>query len=90
MTIREILKKHYTSLLAKCRDTKAINGKTELDLLGDICITAINKFKEKDITEEEGIDYLNKTLASEKFFQYKRIDDTVTYTDNIEGYARNI
>ena len=57
MKIREIIDEHYKDFLYVCTN-KAINGEDEFDVLDNCCITAIRKFDEKDIDEQEGLDYL--------------------------------
>lgn len=84
MNIRDIIQKHYDKLYRKCvSHNKVISqGRTPEDLLNDVCFTAIRKFGDTDIIEEEGLIYLKKTLYNENIFQYKRIkNEIVIYTD---------
>ena len=85
MTINEILSKHYDELHAYCTADKVISlSKTEEDILQDVCVTAIRKFKDKDISEEEGMDYLKLTLYNEQHFQKSRIKkDILRFVDDI-------
>lgn len=77
-TIRQIIAEHYNELLGQCTSDKVISqGRTEFDILQDICITAIRKFKESEIEEEEGYSYLKKTLFTEKHFQRKRLKNEI-------------
>ena len=67
-------------------------NRTPEDLLNDVCLTALRKFKDKDIEEQEGLDYLKKTLYTESIFQYNRIkNEIVIFTDEIpeKGYNQN-
>ncbi len=86
MTIGEIIDRHYAELAEGCHCDKVIShAKTECDILQDVCVTALRKYKEKEIEEEEGLAYLRKTLYTEKHFQRKRIvSEIVSYTDNLE------
>lgn len=73
MTIKEIISKHYDELHGFCSDDKVISlSKTEEDILQDVCMTAMRKFKDNIITEEEGMDYLKLTLWEEQHFQVPR------------------
>lgn len=90
MTINQIITKYYKDLQSLCKDDVAVSkGKTEYDLLNDVCLTAMRKFKESEITEDDGKEYLYKTLIREKHFQYKRIDKRIIFTDNLEKYISN-
>ena len=84
-TIRQVINNHYNELLGQCSTDKVISqGRTEFDILQDVCITAMRKFKEKDIDEEEGYSYLKKTLFTEKHFQYSRLkNEIVIYLDDL-------
>lgn len=89
MTIREVIDKHYQELLDECSCDKVISqGRTECDILQDVCITAMRKFKEKEIDEDEGLSYLKKTLFTEMHFQFARKKgEIIIYTDNIQDIA---
>ena len=90
MTINQIITKYYKELQSLCKDDVAVaNGKTEYDLLNDVCLTALRKYKNTEITEDAGKEYLYKTLIREKHFQYKRIDNRIIFTDNLESYISN-
>lgn len=87
-TIRQVISKHYAELKSKCSCDKVISqGRTECDILQDICITAMRKYKDNEIDENEGYEYLKKTLFTEKHFQHKRLkSEIVIYVDNIQDY----
>lgn len=91
MTIKEIISKHYDELHGYCTADKVISlSKTEEDILQDVCITAMKKFKEMDITEKEGMDYLKLTLYNEQLFQKARLKkDKLTFVENIESYDKD-
>jgi hypothetical protein len=74
MTIREVVTKHYCELLSKCTktDIALYAGRTSEDLLGDAVLTAINKFGDAQIEEQDGYDYLRKTFLESCFFAYKK------------------
>lgn len=73
MTINEIISKHYDELHKFCSADKVISlSKTEEDILQDVCVTAMRKFKNDNITELEGMDYLKLTLWNEQHFQISR------------------
>ena len=85
-TINEIITKNFESLLSKCNCDKVISeGKTDCDLLQDVCIRALRKFKEKEIDDDYGLNYLSMSLRAAMFFQKKRIgSDIISYVDNVE------
>lgn len=84
-TIKDIITKHYNELLAQCTCDKVISqGRTECDILQDVCVTAMRKYKDKLIEEEEGYSYLKRTLFTEKHFQYNRLkSEIVIYMDDL-------
>ena len=87
MKIYDILNRHYEELLSTCTGNKVISqGLTEFDILQDICIRAMKKYKETEIEEEEGYVYLKKSLNALKFFQKKRIgSEIITFVDDISS-----
>lgn len=73
MLITEILAKHYASLRKLVSGELVISqGRTTEDILQDVCITAMRKYKDSRIPEEEGLSYLKKTLFSEMHFSWNR------------------
>lgn len=73
MTIADILTKHYKSLKNEVNGELVISqSRTTEDILQDVCITALRKYGDSDITEEEGLTYLKKTLFSEMHFSWNR------------------
>ena len=88
MTIREIISNHYDELHSYCSADKVISlSKTEEDILQDVLVTAMRKFKDKDISENEGMDYLKLTLYNEQHFQMARKKkDKVIFVENIDDY----
>ena len=73
MTIADILTKHYKSLKNEVNGEQVISqSRTTEDILQDVCITALRKYGDSDITEEEGLTYLKKTLFSEMHFSWNR------------------
>ena len=91
MNIRKIIEQHYDELHQFCSSDVVISlSKTEEDILHDVCVTAIRKFKDKDISEKEGMDYLKLTLYNEQHFQKSRIKKDILrfvdyVDDNIDG-----
>ena len=73
MTISDIITKHYDTLKKEVNGEKVIShSKTSEDILQDVCLTALRKYKNTDISEEEGLTYLKKTLFTEKHFSWNR------------------
>lgn len=92
MTINDLLQKYYYALKAKCHnDDKAISmGRTSEDVLQDVCLTALRKYKQKPINEKEALEYVEKTLWFELKFQPNRIDTRITFMDNLTSVDRGI
>jgi hypothetical protein len=90
MTIKEIISKHYDELHGYCTGDKVISlSKTEEDILQDVCVTAMKKFKEKDIEESVGMDYLKLTLYNEQLFQCARKKkDKLVLVESIDDYDK--
>ena len=88
MTIKSIIETHYNYLHNFCTADKVISlSKTEEDILHDVLITAMRKFKDKDITEAEGMSYLKLTLYNEQLMQTRRIcKDKLVFVENISEY----
>ena len=74
MRMSEIISKHYEELLGRCTktDIAIYGGKTSEDLLGESVLTALNKFREEEIEEEAGYEYLKKTFLEACLFAYKK------------------
>lgn len=89
MTINDIITRHYDELRAKVNAEVVVSlGRTGEDILQDVCITAMRKFRDKQIDEDEGLSYLKKTLFTEQHFQLARLKrEIVIYTDSIEDIA---
>ena len=93
MTISEIINKHYSNLKTYCKNDDVVIslGRTSEDILQDVCMTACRKFKENDISEEDGISYLKKTLFTELHFQYPRKKgEILLFTDTLPDIAGGI
>ena len=91
MTISDIIEKHYDTLKKEVNGEKVIShSKTSEDILQDVCLTALRKYKNTDISEEEGLTYLKKTLFTEKHFSWNRKKtDILVYMDNIPDIKNN-
>ena len=84
-TISDIISKHYNTLKKEVNGEMVISqGRTTEDILQDVCITAIRKYKDNNITEEEGLTYLKKTLFTEKHFSWNRKkNEILVFTENL-------
>jgi len=85
MNIRKVIELHYDELHEFCSSDVVISqSRTEEDILQDVLITAMRKFKNKEIEEDDGMSYLKKTLWNEQHFQMARKKkDKIIYTDNL-------
>ena len=86
MTIQEVITKNYEELKSMCRRTDVVVSchRTSEDVFQDVIVMALNKFKDKYITEKEGMDYLRKSLAMEFYFQYNKIDSKEVFLDELK------
>lgn len=85
MKISEIIENNYSALHKEVNGELVISqGRTTEDILQDVCITALRKYKDSDITEEEGLSYLKKTLFTEKHFSWNRKkNEIIVFTDSL-------
>lgn len=85
MTISEILNRHYNTLKKEVNGELVISqGRTTEDILQDVCLTALRKFKDNKISEEEGLNYLKKTLFTEMHFSWNRKKgDILVFVDEL-------
>ena len=91
MTISDIITKHYDTLKKEVNGELVIShSKTSEDILQDVCLTALRKYKNTDISEEEGLTYLKKTLFTEKHFSWNRKKtDILVYMADIPDIKNN-
>ena len=91
MTISDIITKHYDTLKKEVNGELVIShSKTSEDILQDVCLTALRKYKNTDISEEEGLFYLKKTLFTEKHFSWNRKKtDILVYMADIPDIKNN-
>ena len=83
MTIGEIITKHFMEFSGMVRNTDTVveEGNTYEDIFDDVMLTSLKKFK-GDVSEQEGYDYIKKTLLLEFFFSKKRKSrDILVFTD---------
>lgn len=91
MTINDIITKHYHTLHKEVNGDLVISqGRTTEDILQDVCLTAIRKFRDSKISEEDGLNYLKKTLFTEMHFSWNRKKgEMLIFTDNLPDIADN-
>lgn len=85
MRISDIISKHYNTLHKEVNGELVISqSRTTEDILQDVCLTAMRKYKNQDIEEEEGLSYLKKTLFTEKHFSWSRKkNEIIVFTDTL-------
>lgn len=94
MLINDIITNNYDKLkkLSVHTPDKVISfSLTQEDILHRVFVMAINKFGNNDITEEEGLSYIKKTLFNENKFQYHRKkNDTLVLMECLpdKGYSQ--
>ena len=91
MTISDIITKHYDTLKKEVNGELVIShSKTSEDILQDVCLTALRKYKNTDISEEEGVSYLKKTRCTEKHFSWNRKKtDIMVYMADVPDIKNN-
>ena len=92
MTINDVISKYYYTLKAKCHnDDRVISmGRTSEDVLNDVCVTALRKYRKDNIDEQTALVYLQKTLFFELKFQQNRVDTRMTFLDDLTSVDRGI
>ena len=91
-SINDVISNNYDKLHRMCRHiTPAIDGNDEEDVFVEILMRTIRKYRDaKDIDEQEVINYIEKTYASENYYRKRRKPKvSLVFTDNIEGYGQN-
>ena len=76
MTIREIVAKHFDEFKGMVRnpDRAIENGNTMEDIFMSAILTSLKKYKPDDeVDEDEGYEYVKKTILSEFLFCWKRV-----------------
>lgn len=85
MKIGDVITKYFDQLHNEVNGELVISqGRTTEDIFQDVCITAIRKYKDSDVDEEEAINYLKKTLFTEMHFSWNRKKgEIITFTDSL-------
>ena len=86
MKISEVIERNYKYLqgFLKRRDIVLGRHQTSDDVFQNVMVMALNKYKERDVDESEGLSYLRKSLAMELKFQYKKIDNKELYIEDTD------
>ena len=86
MKVRECLEKYYPVLCSTCRNLEQViyDSKTCEDILNDIIISAIRKYADKDMDEEELFQNIKKQFLLELKFSWKRRGaEKLVYFENL-------
>lgn len=88
MNVNDVITKHYDELHKYVSNNVVISlSNTEEDILHNVLITAMNKYKNDEVEEAECLSYIKKTLYYEqKFQQKKKSKDLHIYMDDISVY----
>lgn len=88
MNVNDVITKHYDELHKYVSNNVVISlSNTEEDILHNVLITAMNKYKNDEVEEAECLAYIKKTLYYEqKFQQKKKSKDLHIYMDDISAY----
>ena len=84
MRIAEVIEKHYPTFRKMCKRKHTVLNEhlTSEDILQNVMLMAVNKFKDKEISEDEGYDYIKRSLAMELFFNKKKVNDIETLIED--------
>lgn len=84
MTIDETITKHYSELQERAKKHNSNSKILEADeVLDNVLITAINKFRKTKATEEEMLQYIWRTMYMESKFLPKRELETFVPLDDL-------
>lgn len=85
MKVGDVITKYFDQLHNEVNGELVISqGRTTEDIFQDVCITAIRKYKDSDVDEEEALNYLKKTLFTEMHFSWNRKKgEILTFTDSL-------
>ena len=89
MKIGAIIEKHYNTLegLVKLSETPVYGSMSTEDIFQNCILTALKKYGNRDITEEEGLEYLKKTILTETHFAYRRKkNEKLLFVENLIIY----
>ena len=84
MTIGEIITAHFNEFSGMVKNTDIVieEGNTYEDIFQNVMMTALKKYKGKEVDENEGLEYIKKTFLLEVFFSPKRKKrDMLVFTD---------
>lgn len=84
MTIGEIITAHFNEFSGMVKNTDIVieEGNTYEDIFQNVMMTALKKYKDKEVDENEGLEYIKKTFLLEVFFSPKRKNrDMLVFTD---------
>ena len=84
MTIGEIITAHFNEFSGMVKNTDIVieEGNTYEDIFQNVMMTALKKYKDKEVDENEGVEYIKKTFLLEVFFSPKRKNrDMLVFTD---------
>ena len=91
MNIRQIINMHFNELssLVKHSDIPIYCGNMSEDVLQNCFLVALNKFKDNEIEEEYGFNYLRNTICSEIKYAYRRKGrDNLIFVENLIAYDK--
>lgn len=91
MDINQIINKHFKTLksLVKSSPVPIYNGFMDEDIFQSCILTAINKYHNEQVDENEGLEYLKRIILNETKFSYrKKKRDKLILVENIITYDR--
>ena len=89
MKINDIVSSAYSEFCGLIVNNMVISeGRTAEDLINDCMFQGLRKFKNKDVTWEDGYQYLKDTVFTELYFSKKRRDILFLLMDDLDVHKK--
>lgn len=94
MKLNEVINKYYDEWLrfVKTKNVSTVVDeacRTSDDILQDVMVTAIRKYGDTDVDEQEALEYVKLTLCTELAVQYKRKPKMIFRIGDMQTFKYN-
>lgn len=88
MKINQIIEKYDGEFRQLIREDNKVIAQSKMreDLLQETYLHALKMWKNFEMTEEEGYNWLRQKVINSILYQYKKIDGKIIYLDNINAH----
>lgn len=88
MKINQIIEKNDKEFRQLIREDNKVIAQSKLreDLLQDTYLHAMKMWKQQEIDEETGYNWLRQKIINSILYQYKKIDGKLIYVDSITAH----